>query len=144
MTENLVAVALFRSAASAVIQAAPAPGAIGYWRSSRDREIDFVVPLERSARRLPVEVKGDSASGIGYARSAIKRAFGRGIVLSRSRFDWSDEVAVIPTPVLCRRCRRLRGGGSGRELTLRLLLDPQDLGRDLGLQRQDFAAPSAL
>lgn len=55
MVENAVAVGLFRSAAQTPIQANAIPGSIGYWRSSGDRAIDFVIPrvtdLEREGFR---------------------------------------------------------------------------------------------
>ncbi|HXC25284.1 MAG TPA: ATP-binding protein [Gemmatimonadaceae bacterium] len=99
MVENLVAVALFRSAALTLMQANAVPGTVGYWRSSDDREIDFVVPrvtdLE-NPRRFPVEVKGDNTTGISHARLAIRRSFQQGVVISRSRFDWAPDVSVLP------------------------------------------------
>jgi predicted AAA+ superfamily ATPase len=102
IVENAVAVALFRSAAHALTQADPVPGAVGYWRSTNNRELDFVVPAARRGRggRLPIEVKGDSDSGIGHARLAIAKSFGEGIVASRSVFDPEGAVPVIPIPVL--------------------------------------------
>jgi len=102
MVENLVAAALFRSAAHSLTQADPAPGAVGYWRSTNNREIDFVVPATRRGRggRMPIEVKGDGRSGIGHARLAIVKAFGEGIVASRTVFDPEGAVPVIPIPVL--------------------------------------------
>ncbi len=100
--ENLVATTLFRSAAHALTQADAVPGAVGYWRSRNGRELDFVVPAEEFGRggRLPVEVKGDGDSRLGYAKLAIARAFGSGIVASRSVLDLSGDVPVIPVPVL--------------------------------------------
>lgn len=102
LVENVVAAGLFRSAGLSLTQAAPAPGAVGYWRSSNNRELDFVVPAQSSGRggRLPIEVKGDSDSGIGRSRLAIAKAFGEGIVASRTVFDPDGEVPVIPIPVL--------------------------------------------
>ncbi len=102
VVENAVAVGLFRSAARALTQADPVPGVVGYWRSANNREIDFVAPAERRGRggRIPIEVKGDSDSGIGHARLAIVRAFGEGLVASRNVFDPEGAVPVIPIPVL--------------------------------------------
>jgi predicted AAA+ superfamily ATPase len=98
MIESAVASGLFRAAAQTLIQASAVPGAIGYWRSSNDREIDFVIPrvsdLDRP--RLPVEVKGDNLTGIAGARSAIRRRFDSGVVLSRTVFDWREDAPVIP------------------------------------------------
>lgn len=104
MVENLVAVGLFRSSASTMIQAGAIPGAVGYWRSSNDKEIDFVVPRvsdTNNPARFPVEVKGDNATGITSARLSIKQSsFNRGIVVSRTRFDWNEEVPVLPVWML--------------------------------------------
>jgi predicted AAA+ superfamily ATPase len=103
MVENLVAIGLFRSAAATLIQAGAIPGAVGYWRSSDDREIDFVVPRAsdlQNPQRFPVEVKGDNATRISHARIAIKRSFKQGIVASRTQFDWNEDVAVLPVWLL--------------------------------------------
>jgi uncharacterized protein len=102
IVENTVAVALFRSAAHTLTQAGPVPGAIGYWRSSNNREIDFVVPAASRGRggRMPIEVKGDSDSGVGRARLAISKAFGEGVVASRTVFEPDGDVPIIPIPVL--------------------------------------------
>ena len=100
VVENLVAVALFRSAARTLVQAGAVPGAIAYWRSSNDREIDFVVPTAAAGLRFPVEVKADSRTSLAHARLAIRNAFGRGLVVSRSTFDWAEDVAILPAPVL--------------------------------------------
>ena len=98
LVECVVAGGLFRAAAQTLIQASALPGAVGYWRSSNEREIDFMIPcvtdLERP--RLPIEVKGDNATGLSNARSAIKSRFKQGLVLSRNVFDWRSDVATIP------------------------------------------------
>ncbi len=102
LVENIVAAGLFRSAGHSLTQAGPAPGAVGYWRSSNNRELDFVVPAPSRGRsgRMPIEVKGDSDSGIGRSRLAIAKAFGEGVVASRTVFDPEGDVPVIPIPIL--------------------------------------------
>jgi predicted AAA+ superfamily ATPase len=102
VVENAVAVALFRSAAHALTQADPVPGAVGYWRSTNNRELDFVVPATSHGRggRIPIEVKGGSDSRIGHARLAITKAFGKGIVATRGVFDPEGDVPVLPIPDL--------------------------------------------
>jgi predicted AAA+ superfamily ATPase len=102
VVENAVAVGLFRSAAQVLIQADPVPGAVGYWRSTNNRELDFVVPATSRGRggRVPIEVKGDNDSGVGRARLAIAKAFGEGVVASQTVFDPEGAVPVIPVPVL--------------------------------------------
>jgi predicted AAA+ superfamily ATPase len=98
MVECAVAAGLFRAASQTLIQSSAVPGAIGYWRSANDREVDFMIPcvtdLERP--RLPVEVKGDNSTGLSQARAAIKTRFGHGLVLSRTVLDWRSDVATIP------------------------------------------------
>lgn len=98
MVENAAAIGLFRCAAQTLIQANAVPGSIGYWRSTNDREIDFVVPRATApdAERFPVEVKGDNASGLNGARHAIRQRFPDGVILSRSTFDWRPGVATLP------------------------------------------------
>jgi hypothetical protein len=102
VVENAVAIGLFRSAAHALIQADPVPGAIGYWRSRNKRELDFVAPARSLGRggRIPIEVKGDNQPAIGRARLAISKAFGEGIAASRTLFDPEGDVPVLPVPVL--------------------------------------------
>lgn len=112
LVENAVAIGLFRAAAQTLIQANAIPGSIGYWRSSADREIDFVIPqvtdLER--QRLPLEVKGDNTSGLVGARHAIRQRFSRGLVLSRTVSDWHPDIPILPVWLLlaglCEQTRR--------------------------------------
>ena len=101
MVENLVAIGLFRSAAQTLVQADAVPGTIAYWRSANDRELDFVVPAQRTSghARFPVEVKGDAQAQISAAVRSIRAAFGQGIVVTRTRFDDDVTVPRIPAPV---------------------------------------------
>ncbi|MEX0836728.1 MAG: ATP-binding protein [Gemmatimonadota bacterium] len=101
MFENAVATGLFRSTTSALTQADPVPGAVAYWRSSNARELDFVVPSATAGRggRVPIEVKGDGRTAINRARLAIAKAFGSGIVVSRTHLDLEHAVPVIPAAV---------------------------------------------
>lgn len=101
LIENLVAVALYRSAAEALTLADPLPGAIGYWKSADNREIDFLVspPTGGRGTHFPVEVKGDSVKTISGARLSIARTFGRGVVVTRKRFDWKPDVPAVPLGV---------------------------------------------
>lgn len=100
--EGIVASALFRSASEHLTQSDPTIGSIGYWRSSDGREIDFVVDDPASlggVHRIPVEVKGDAAAGIGAAIASMRRTFKRGIVVTRSVFHAHDDVLVVPAAV---------------------------------------------
>lgn len=101
--ECLVAIGLFRSASRQVTQSEGSLSALGYWRSRDGREIDFVVPSrsgKEGATRIPVEVKGDSASELKGAAISIQRSFGRGIVATRSVINLEGEVLRIPVAVL--------------------------------------------
>lgn len=118
LIENLVATALYRSGAEALALADPLPGGIGYWKGANKREIDFVVPspnrgsaksdgssqviqgeLHRNNQRVAIEVKGDNTGDISDARQAIRRTFGDGAVVTRTVYDWADDVPVIPLGV---------------------------------------------
>jgi len=44
--------------------------------------------------------RGDADSRLRQARMAIRRSFRRGIVVTRSVFDWADDVVIVPAPVL--------------------------------------------
>jgi len=102
LLENLVASALYGSAAEHLALADPLPGTIGYWKSSADRETDFVAPapdLGTAHARVPVEVKGDSDSGILSARRSIRQTFKRGIVVTRTHFDWDEDIPALPIGV---------------------------------------------
>jgi hypothetical protein len=98
LVENAVASGLFRSAAQTLIQANAIPGTVGYWRSSAAREVDFLIPqvTDLQRERLPVEVKGDNATGLNGARQTIRQRFRKGIVLSRSVLDWRADIATLP------------------------------------------------
>ena len=92
--DNLVAVGLFRAAAETLALADPLPGGIGYWKSSDNRDIDFIVPRGNvpddanttlpKRDRIAVEVKGDNAKQISAARPRTTRCLGAGCASSES------------------------------------------------------------
>ena len=84
--------------AQTLIQANAVPGTVGYWRSSGDRELDFVIPqvTDMKRMRLPIEVKGDHATGLNGARQTIRQRFRKGLVLSRTVLDWRADIAILP------------------------------------------------
>jgi len=51
-----------------------------------------------------------SPSGIAHARLAIRNVFRRGLVASRTRFEWHDDVPVVPVSVLLAVLREHPGG----------------------------------
>jgi hypothetical protein len=67
------------------------------------------VPADRAGRggRLPLEVRGDGRSAISAARRPIQRAFGEGLVVSRTVFDATGPVPVLPVYVLLAALRDL-------------------------------------
>lgn len=100
--ENLVAIGLYRSATDRLVQADPVTGSLCFWKSGRGTEIDFVVGEERPdvrGSRLPVEVKGDSASAVANARRSIGPVFGRGVIVTGSRLDLGHEIPTVPAPI---------------------------------------------
>jgi uncharacterized protein len=100
--ENLVGIGLYRSATERLVQVHPVMGSLCFWKSGRGTEIDFVVaegyPGARSGR-LPLEVKGDSASAIANARRSIRPVFGKGIIVTTSRLDLAHEIPTVPAPL---------------------------------------------
>lgn len=102
LLENLVAISLYRCATESLVQAEPLATAVGYWKSRRGHEIDFVVAASAEglkASRLPIEVKGDGKRGLAAARQSIAHSFGRGIIVSRTVFDPDPTIPTIPAAV---------------------------------------------
>lgn len=100
--ENLVGIGLYRAATERLVQVDPVMGALGFWRSGRGTELDFVVAESATGvrgDRLPVEVKGDSASGIANARRSIGPVFGRGVIVTNSLLDLEHEIPTVPAPI---------------------------------------------
>lgn len=93
VVENLVAVALYRTAEQSPVEAFATPQRVFYWRSTSGREVDFVVRL--ADRIVPVEVKYQTSIS-GYDREAVRRAFGNGILLTRAELDLSGPVRTLP------------------------------------------------
>lgn len=99
--ENLAAMGLFRSATGGLVQSAPTPGGIAYWRASGSgREVDFLIPYRGERKdRFPVEVKGDSATAISAARKALGQSFGTGVILTTSVMELEKAIPTIPMAV---------------------------------------------
>jgi uncharacterized protein len=100
--ENLVGIGLFRSSTERLVQIDPVMGSLGFWKSGRGTEIDFVVAEDApdvTGERIPIEVKGDSATAIANARRSIRPVFGRGLIVTGSRIDLEHEIPLVPAPV---------------------------------------------
>jgi predicted AAA+ superfamily ATPase len=96
VVESLVALGLYRASEADPIESFRLPRSLSFWRSSRDREVDFLAGIRPN--QVAVEVKYQSRV---TARDTltIRNAFGRGLVLSRHDLDLSGPVRVLPTAV---------------------------------------------
>lgn len=100
--ENLVGIGLYRAATDRLVQVDPIMGSLGFWRSGRGTEIDFVVAEDVTGvrgDRVPIEVKGDSTKGISNARRSISPVFGRGMIVTNSLLDLEHEIPAVPAPL---------------------------------------------
>jgi len=93
LVENIVALAMFRSAERDLVEAFPVPQALFHWRSTTGKEIDFL--LGRKASKLPLEVKYQQTIS-GRDTLVIRRSFGGGILLSRNTLDMKGPVVIVP------------------------------------------------
>ena len=93
IVENLVAMALFRACEADLVEAFRLPQAICFWRSSRDREIDFLAGPR--PHQVPVEVKYQNHVG-AQDTLTIRNALGRGMVLSRHDVELGGPVSIVP------------------------------------------------
>lgn len=93
LVENIVALALFRSAERELVEAFPVPQALFYWRSMAGKEIDFL--LGRAPAKLPIEVKYQHRI-TGRDTLVIRQSFGSGILLSRGTLDLAGPVKIVP------------------------------------------------
>lgn len=94
--ENLVGATLLRAGEKGLIEAFRDPQSLCYWKSSRERELDFLAGYR--PRQLPVEVKYKERVG-RQQTLGIRNAFGKGVVTSKGDLLWNGAVPVIPTAV---------------------------------------------
>ena len=93
VVEGLVATSLFSVAERNLVEAFPVPQALYYWRSTRGREIDFLVG--EGSQKLPIEVKYQRRI-TGRDTLVIRQSYGEGLLLSRNTVNLSGPVRVIP------------------------------------------------
>ncbi len=93
LVENIVALAMFRSAERDLVEAFPVPQGLFHWRSTAGKEIDFLVG--RAASKFPVEVKYQQSIS-GRDTLVMRQSFGRGILLSRNTLDMKGPVVIVP------------------------------------------------
>ncbi len=89
----MIALALFRACETDLVESFRVPRALCFWRSSRDREIDFLAGPR--PRQVPVEVKYQNRVGAQHTLT-IRNALRRGIVLSRHDVDVGGPVIIAP------------------------------------------------
>jgi predicted AAA+ superfamily ATPase len=98
LVEGAVAETLLRATPKPLLDTFPLPRAVGYWKSSSGREIDFLA--DPTEERLPIEVKwSDAKSSISNARKALGATFDKGLVLTRSIFEPNHTLPAIPVSV---------------------------------------------
>jgi predicted AAA+ superfamily ATPase len=95
LLEGVIGSALYATQEIAILESVGFPQNLYYWRSTKDREVDFVV-LDGGSE-VAVEVK---TSPSGHDRSRIRKAFGTGIIVSRGILDLDDPVKIVPAELL--------------------------------------------
>jgi predicted AAA+ superfamily ATPase len=96
LVENVMAMELFRRVEQPAVERFAVPSALYLWRSSNDREVDFVARLEPD---LAIESKY-ARSITGKDRESLVKAFGGGVIASRTTVQTDGPVRVIPAGVL--------------------------------------------
>lgn len=96
LVENLAAVALFRACEADLIESFRLPQALCFWRTSNQREIDFLAGPRPN--QVPVEVKYQNRVG-AQDMLTIRNSLGRGIVLSRFDLKLDGPVPIVPASV---------------------------------------------
>jgi len=96
LIEGVVGEALMRNTETELFEGFSRLTSTFYWRSTRDKEVDFVVLW--NGEEIPIEVKYQSRiSPSDY--TTIKRSFGKGLVLSKDVFF--QENGIYGLPVAC-------------------------------------------
>ncbi len=91
-----MAVALFRACEVDLIESFRLPQALCFWRSARDREVDFLAGPRPN--QVAVEVKYQNRVG-AQDTLTIRNALGRGLVLSRHDLHLDGPVPILPAAV---------------------------------------------
>ena len=92
LVENAVARGLFAQLEQEVVETFSMPQRLHYWRSTADKEVDF---LGETERKIPVEVKFQRRIR-PQALMTLRNSFGYGLVLSRDCLDLSGPIKIIP------------------------------------------------
>ncbi len=97
LVENATAVSLFRHLERNALESFALPQRLFLWRSGRGREIDFVADVGPTV--IPVECKYTSAPG-GKDYESMSKAFGHGVMASRSALITDRQILTLPVGVL--------------------------------------------
>lgn len=92
LVENAVARALFVHLEQEVVETFAMPQHLHYWRSTADKEVDF---LGETGRQVPVEVKFQRRIR-PQELLTLRNSFGYGLVLSRDGLDLSGPIKIVP------------------------------------------------
>jgi predicted AAA+ superfamily ATPase len=93
LVEGLVGEALLRTTEAELFEGFSNLAATFYWRSARDKEVDFVAIW--NGEEIPVEIKYQSRiSPADY--TTIKRSFGKGLVLTKDLFFQENGIIGLP------------------------------------------------
>ncbi|MDZ7360528.1 MAG: ATP-binding protein [candidate division KSB1 bacterium] len=93
LIEGLVGEALMRNTEIELFEGFSRLTSTFYWRSTREKEVDFVVIW--NGEEIPIEVKYQSRiSPSDY--TTIKRSFGKGLVLTKDAFFQENEIYGLP------------------------------------------------
>ena len=94
--ENIVAMEIFSAVEKEKVESFSAPQHLFYWRSGSQKEIDFLVRINKQI--IPVEVKYKERIS-PQELLTIKNSFGRGLVLSKKDMDLSASIKIIPLSI---------------------------------------------
>jgi hypothetical protein len=93
LVEGVVGEALMRTTEAELFEGFSSLASTFYWRSARDKEVDFVVIW--NGEEIPVEIKYQSRiSPADY--TTIKRSFGKGLVLTKDVFFQENDIFGLP------------------------------------------------
>ena len=96
LAEDVVALELFRAMERDMVETFKMPTSLFYWRSSHQREVDFLVRVDGDI--IPIEVKYQADVRRRDAMT-ITQSFGKGMVLSKSTLDLTGRVKILPLPL---------------------------------------------
>ena len=97
LVENVLAVNLFRHVELNALESFAVPQRLFLWRSGRGREIDFVAETGSSVVAVECKYRAEP-SGKDY--ESMSKAFGRGVMASRTALFTDRPILTVPVGVL--------------------------------------------